>query len=108
MNHGLILNVIAEPVLARPFLTEDVEQERAHALAPDVRAALRKLDRAPRREQVREVVPEILVEVIAVRARQVVDLVEVLRARDLLLGAGFSEVEVFFKWYNFVGIVAVK
>lgn len=28
--------------------------------------------------------------------------------RDLLLGAGFREVEVFFKWYNFVGIVAVK
>ena len=28
--------------------------------------------------------------------------------RDLLLDAGFREVEVFFKWYNFVGIVAVK
>jgi tRNA (cmo5U34)-methyltransferase len=28
--------------------------------------------------------------------------------RDLLLGAGFREVEVFFKWYNFVGLVAVK
>jgi tRNA (cmo5U34)-methyltransferase len=28
--------------------------------------------------------------------------------RDLLLGAGFREVEVFFKWYNFVGLLAVK
>jgi tRNA (cmo5U34)-methyltransferase len=28
--------------------------------------------------------------------------------RDLLLGAGFREVEVFFKWYNFAGFVAVK
>ncbi len=27
---------------------------------------------------------------------------------ELLLGAGFREVEVFFKWYNFVGMVAVK
>jgi len=28
--------------------------------------------------------------------------------RDLLLHAGFREVEVFFKWYNFAGFVAVK
>lgn len=28
--------------------------------------------------------------------------------RDLLLRAGFREVEVFFKWYNFAGFVAVK
>jgi len=28
--------------------------------------------------------------------------------RDLLLTAGFREVEVFFKWYNFAGFVAVK
>jgi tRNA (cmo5U34)-methyltransferase len=28
--------------------------------------------------------------------------------RDLLLEAGFREVEVFFKWYNFAGFVAVK
>lgn len=28
--------------------------------------------------------------------------------RELLLGAGFREVEVFFKWYNFAGFVAVK
>jgi tRNA (cmo5U34)-methyltransferase len=28
--------------------------------------------------------------------------------RDLLLGAGFREVEVFFKWYNFAGLIAVK
>jgi tRNA (cmo5U34)-methyltransferase len=28
--------------------------------------------------------------------------------RDLLVQAGFREVEVFFKWYNFVGLVAVK
>jgi len=28
--------------------------------------------------------------------------------RDLLLAAGFREVEVFFKWYNFAGLVAVK
>ncbi|HEY7673300.1 MAG TPA: carboxy-S-adenosyl-L-methionine synthase CmoA [Gammaproteobacteria bacterium] len=28
--------------------------------------------------------------------------------RDLLLGAGFREVEVFFKWYNFAAFVAVK
>jgi tRNA (cmo5U34)-methyltransferase len=28
--------------------------------------------------------------------------------RDLLLKTGFREVEVFFKWYNFAGIVAVK
>ena len=28
--------------------------------------------------------------------------------RDLLLNAGFREVEVFFKWYNFAGFIAVK
>ena len=28
--------------------------------------------------------------------------------RDLLLKTGFREVEVFFKWYNFAGFVAVK
>jgi tRNA (cmo5U34)-methyltransferase len=28
--------------------------------------------------------------------------------RDLLLGAGFREVEIFFKWYNFAGLIAVK
>jgi tRNA (cmo5U34)-methyltransferase len=28
--------------------------------------------------------------------------------RNLLMGAGFREVEVFFKWYNFAGFVAVK
>ncbi len=28
--------------------------------------------------------------------------------RDLLLSAGFRQVDVFFKWYNFAGFVAVK
>jgi tRNA (cmo5U34)-methyltransferase len=28
--------------------------------------------------------------------------------RELLLQAGFRQVEVFFKWYNFAGFVAVK
>jgi tRNA (cmo5U34)-methyltransferase len=28
--------------------------------------------------------------------------------RDLLLNAGFRQVDVFFKWYNFAGFVAVK
>ena len=28
--------------------------------------------------------------------------------RDLLLGAGFSHVEEFFRWYNFSGVIAVK
>jgi tRNA (cmo5U34)-methyltransferase len=28
--------------------------------------------------------------------------------RDLLLRCGFNQVEVFFRWYNFAGIVAVK
>ncbi|MSO73891.1 MAG: carboxy-S-adenosyl-L-methionine synthase CmoA [Alphaproteobacteria bacterium] len=28
--------------------------------------------------------------------------------RDLLLNAGFSSVEVFFRWYNFCGFVAIK
>ena len=28
--------------------------------------------------------------------------------RELLLQAGFPEVDVFFKWYNFCGFVAVK
>jgi tRNA (cmo5U34)-methyltransferase len=28
--------------------------------------------------------------------------------RDLLLHSGFREVEVFFKWYNFAGFIAVK
>ena len=86
MDDGLVLHVVAEPVLGRTFLAEHVEQERAHALAADVDTALRELDRAVRGEQVREIVPEVLVEVVAVRARQVVDLVEVLGARDLLLG----------------------
>jgi tRNA (cmo5U34)-methyltransferase len=28
--------------------------------------------------------------------------------RDLLLAAGFRQVDVFFKWYNFAGFIAVK
>jgi len=28
--------------------------------------------------------------------------------RDLLLNAGFRQVDVFFKWYNFAGFIAVK
>ena len=28
--------------------------------------------------------------------------------RELLLGSGFSQCDVFFKWYNFCGIVAIK
>jgi tRNA (cmo5U34)-methyltransferase len=28
--------------------------------------------------------------------------------RELLLSAGFRQVDVFFKWYNFAGFVAVK
>ena len=28
--------------------------------------------------------------------------------RELLLGAGFREVDVFLKWYNFAGMIAVK
>lgn len=27
---------------------------------------------------------------------------------DLLKSAGFSQIEIFFKWYNFVGIIAIK
>ncbi|HZD52391.1 MAG TPA: tRNA (cmo5U34)-methyltransferase, partial [Woeseiaceae bacterium] len=33
---------------------------------------------------------------------------KLLENRELLLRTGFSEVDVFFKWYNFCGIVAVK
>jgi hypothetical protein len=46
MDHGLPLDVVAEPILLRPFLPEHVEQRRAHALLADVDAALRELDRA--------------------------------------------------------------
>ena len=28
--------------------------------------------------------------------------------RDLLLRSGFRHVEIFFKWYNFCGVLAVK
>ena len=83
VNHRLVLHVVAEPAFGRAFLAEHVEQERAHALAADVDAALRELDRAVHGEQIREIVPEILVEVVAVRARQIVDLVEILDARRL-------------------------
>src|SRR5688500_15832374 len=55
----VVLDVIAEPALRGAFLAEHVEQERAHARAPDVRAALRELDRAVHGKQIREVVPEI-------------------------------------------------
>lgn len=33
---------------------------------------------------------------------------KLLENRELLLSAGFSAVDVFFKWYNFCGIIAVK
>jgi tRNA (cmo5U34)-methyltransferase len=33
---------------------------------------------------------------------------KLLENRELLLSAGFSSVDVFFKWYNFTGMVAVK
>jgi tRNA (cmo5U34)-methyltransferase len=33
---------------------------------------------------------------------------KLLENRELLLNAGFSTVDVFFKWYNFCGIIAVK
>ncbi len=33
---------------------------------------------------------------------------KLLENRELLLRTGFSAVDVFFKWYNFCGIVAVK
>ena len=33
---------------------------------------------------------------------------KLLENRELLLNAGFSSVDVFFKWYNFCGIIAVK
>ena len=33
---------------------------------------------------------------------------KLLENRELLLSAGFSSVDVFFKWYNFCGLVAVK
>ncbi len=33
---------------------------------------------------------------------------KLLENRELLLNAGFSAVDVFFKWYNFCGIIAVK
>jgi tRNA (cmo5U34)-methyltransferase len=33
---------------------------------------------------------------------------KLLENRELLLSAGFSAVDVFFKWYNFTGMVAVK
>jgi tRNA (cmo5U34)-methyltransferase len=33
---------------------------------------------------------------------------KLLENRELLLNAGFSSVDVFFKWYNFTGIIAVK
>ena len=28
--------------------------------------------------------------------------------RDLLLGAGYSKFQMFFRWYNFAGMLAVK
>jgi tRNA (cmo5U34)-methyltransferase len=33
---------------------------------------------------------------------------KLLENRELLLASGFSSVDVFFKWYNFCGIIAVK
>lgn len=33
---------------------------------------------------------------------------KLLENRELLLSSGFSSVDVFFKWYNFCGIIAVK
>jgi tRNA (cmo5U34)-methyltransferase len=33
---------------------------------------------------------------------------KLLENRELLLNTGFRYVDVFFKWYNFCGIVAVK
>ena len=33
---------------------------------------------------------------------------KLLENRELLLNSGFRAVDVFFKWYNFAGIVAIK
>ena len=33
---------------------------------------------------------------------------KLLENRELLLATGFRHVDVFFKWYNFTGLVAVK
>jgi tRNA (cmo5U34)-methyltransferase len=33
---------------------------------------------------------------------------KLLENRELLIETGFRSVDVFFKWYNFCGIVAVK
>ncbi len=88
VDDRLHLHVIAELACHRSFMStsKHLQQERAHMLPAFVHTALCKLHGAIPREQVREVVPEILVEVIPVCAREIVEFVEILHPRDGALG----------------------
>ena len=81
VDHRLQLQMVAEPAFDRAFLAaarKDMQQELPYPLATLVDAALRQLHRAVGREQVGEIVEQVLVEVVAVRALQILQLPEVL------------------------------
>jgi hypothetical protein len=90
VNDGLHLHVIAETAGDRAFLpaAEHRQQEFADARVAFVDAALGQLDPAVAREQVGEIVPEVLVEIVAVGARQIVELVEVFHATHGVFSSG--------------------
>ena len=68
VDHGLPLNVVAQPVLGGTLFAERVEEKSAHAFAPDVHAALCELHGTVGGEEIGQIVPEILVQVVAVGA----------------------------------------
>ncbi len=63
-----------------------MEEKRADPFAALVNAALRQLDRAVSGEQIRKIVEQVLVEVVTVRAFEVLQRIEVLHAPDPVLG----------------------
>ncbi len=91
VDDGLNLQVVAQAVLDGTFLAiarESLHEEFPHMILPLVHAALGKLDRSVLGEQVCKIVEEILVEVVAVRTLEILDLEEILHTADTALGGG--------------------
>ncbi len=97
VDDGLQLQVIAEAALHRSFMAiarEHVEKECAHMLTTPVHPSLRQLHRAVGGEQVRQVVEQILVQVVAVRALEILQRMEVLHPPDPALRGCQDRIEV--------------
>ncbi len=91
IDDGLDLDVIPEPVLDGPFFAvarEGMEQKCTHAIPAPINTTLRELDRSVPGEKVCEVVEQVLVQVVAVGALEILQLVEIFHASDALFRRG--------------------